>query len=601
MAETRRDTRALRREGLGVLGATIALAVPTALCALAICQYRYGIFDQGQYLVRVVGLQEPGALGDDPYLGAFAALRSVFWPIVAALTTEATRPVFCLLAALAITVTNVMLLTALGRELLDPRGVARVAAPITVLLASIAPALVLVVPKEQNWFGLVSLADVELTATFAVMPLVFGSMLAWVRGRPGVCLLLALAAVPLHGQTAAYLLAAWWVASVWSVRRDGRRLAVLALVGVLGLGAAIVERTVAGIASGQMAALEEVGRGLYAELIDPWTGPLTAWCAVITVLALGLAPGVRGVVRSRPAPERRLLAWWAASAAMPFVGLTLLATGVDDVLLWHLMIGRSLMLPQIAALVVFAVWAMRALAAGGRPAAAATACLLLVVAWPVAGVPLAVVAAAVTIVIALLVLHPAPSWPADALTIGARRRVAVGALAAGAVVAGLGAVRFGERPYPWLSSGQDTAWRETQQWARAASAPGTVFITPPYLSGWRIGSHRPTYGEVKDGGLLFYAGAPVIDWADRMRQLGMEPSFRFAESAAASAHGLRRCRLAYQEALERDGRAIVASAGVSYVVLERTHDVTLGAAVWSNDAFVVRHVDGAVVTAAGAP
>jgi len=591
MEEPRRDHRALRRdETPGISGAAIALSGATALCALAVCQYRYGIFDQGQYLVRVVGLQEPGALGNDPYLGAFDALRSVVWPLVAAVTTEATRPVFCLVVAVAVTIANVLLLTALGRTLLDPKGRARAVAPLTVLLAAIVPALVLVVPKEQNWFGLVSLGDVELTATLVVLPLVFGSMLAWVRGQHTLCALLALAALPVHGQTGAYLLTAWWVASVWDQRQCRPRLVALALIGLGGLLAVAVERGAAPIAAGQMVALEEVGRGLYPELIDPWTGPLTAWCAVITILALGLVPAVRGAVRARPAPERRLVVWWIASTAFPILGLSLLAIGMDDALLWRLMIGRSLMLPQIAALIVFAVWAMRALAAGGRTAPAAAVCLLLVVAWPVAQVPLAVVAVGVGLVIALLVLHPAPVWPDAGLGVTARRRVVAGAVASFVIVGAIGAARFDDRPYPWLASGQDPAWRETQHWARTASAPGTVFLTPPYLSGWRLGSHRPTFGEVKDGGLLFYAGEPAIDWAHRMRQLGMEPSFRFAEPAGAQGPGLRRCRRAYQAALERDGRSLVAAAGASFVVLERTHDVVLGAAVWSNDAFVIRRV-----------
>ncbi|MCP3903033.1 MAG: hypothetical protein GY715_05290 [Planctomycetes bacterium] len=578
-------------------GLSVALATATALCALAVCQYRYGIFDQAQYLVGVVGMQDPGALGDDPYLGAFGALRSVLWPIVAAATDEASRPLFCLLIALAVTVANVLLLSALGRALLDASGAASRAAPLTVLLAVLAPALVLVVPKEQNWFGLVSLGDVELTATLAVLPLVFASMLAWVRGRPWISLLLAAAALPVHGQTGAYLLTAWWVAAAWDGRSSPVRLAAVALIGAIGAGAVALERGAVALADEQVLALEEVGRGLYAELIDPRTGPLTAWCAVATILLLGLVPAARRVVRARPAPERRLLVWWAASAAFPLAGLTLLEFGADEALLWRLMIGRSLMLPQIAALVVFSVWTMRALAAGRRRAVAAVVCLVLVVAWPVAQVPLPVVAAGLGLVLALLALNPAPSWPDAGLSTPARRRVCAGAVTALAVVGALGIVHFEQRPYPWLASGQDTAWGETQRWARNASAPGTLFLTPPYLSGWRVDSHRPTFGEVKDGGLLFYAGEPALGWAHRMRQLGMEPSFRLAEPAAASARSLHLSRRAYQAALERGGHALVAWTGAAYVVLERTHDVEMGAAVWSNDAFVVRSVDGTVVAA----
>jgi hypothetical protein len=59
--------------------AAAAISAALALAALAMCEYRFGTADQLQYLANVVEIENPGALGDDPYLRAFAALRSIFW------------------------------------------------------------------------------------------------------------------------------------------------------------------------------------------------------------------------------------------------------------------------------------------------------------------------------------------------------------------------------------------------------------------------------------------------------------------------------------------------------------------------------------------
>jgi hypothetical protein len=268
--------------------------------------------------------------------------------------------------------------------------------------------------------------------------------------------------------------------------------------------------------------------------------------------------------------------------------MVLLAIGVREPFLWKLMVGRALMLGQIASLVLVGLWAVRALASGGVRGLAGVAVLVVVVIWPFASWPA---------IVSLTVLLPAAAM--IALCRCDKDRASSwgwsGAALAGAGVLALGLFSFIDRPYPWLRSGQDPAWLEAQRWARQHSAPGTVFVTPPYLSGWRFQSHRPTYGQLKDGGLLFYAGLPVLDWEDRMGRLGMvAPLTWFEEDSVEETDAARILAERYARALSDH-----ADLDGSFVVLERDHDATVGPEVWSNEQFVIRSLTTARTGSSG--
>jgi len=579
--------------------AQLSFLAALAFSALAVCGYRYGGFDQAQYLVQVISLQEPGAFADDPYLTSFGALRSVFWWLLAAITTDATRPFVCLGLTLALSVVNGGLLLAIGRsQLASAPAIGRI--PLWLLAA--APALCLVVPKELNWFGLVTLGDIELTATFAVLPLVFAAMLAWIRGRPGLCLLASAAAVPIHGQTAAYLLCAWWAASLWTARGRPKALALPIIVGTIGAIALAVERAAVTVDPARLDAFRAVGEAMYAALINPIFGTRSAWAAVAAVTMLGVA-----AVIARPAGEpvsvcrRRLRVWWCASAVFPAVGLVLLAGGLEEPLLWRLMVGRSLMLPQLAALVVFATWCASAVARGGVTAWIGGGSLFLIAIWPFPHLPRPVAFVTLLSMIALIAAsrgfgagRTSSATPAT-LQAGRRRLAGVTLGVAGALLV-TGAVCFVVRPFPWLSSSQEPEWLEAQEWARENTPPGTRFITPPYLSGWRVGSHRPTFGELKDGALMFYSGEPVLAWVDRMRALGVDSCYRWLEASATRGRveyrpedaGVVATRLAYPLALRSNLARIQKIAPSPYVVTEAAHDADVGDVVWTNERFVIR-------------
>jgi hypothetical protein len=605
MEEARTGASALTGRGLGGVGTTLLLAAAAGLASLAICQYRFGTFDHGQYLVQVISLQEPAALGDDPYAAVFASLRSVFWVAFAAVTPEASWAVASLVLCFAIASVNAVLLLAIGRRLLAG-GRSGPGARSVPLLAAAAPMLVLVVPKELNWFGLVSLGDVELSATLAVMPLLLVVMLLWLAGRPLAALVAAAVAVPVHGQTAAYLLAAWWVAFAWSGRRCAISAAIALGVGVVGLLAVLVERAAGAVPPEELDALRQVGADVYPELINPLLAPPLAWGAVAAILALGVAAAKPWHPGGRTEVERRLLVWSAATLVFPAVGLGLLAAGAEEPLLWRLMVGRALMLSQIAALVLFASWSARAMGAGGGRGVLAAACLLLVAWWPFPDLhPVAAAGGLGAVIVIVAAVRPDAAGR-DAAQPAWGRRIGLGASVAGLALVVLAAARVRDRPFPWLESGADDAWREAQAWAREHTPPGTYFLTPPYIAGWRVGSHRPTFGELKDGALLFYTGRPAVEWSARMGRLGVHAAAPWLElEGAYGAFGappteaeMTPSRDAYAAALSGSLPAVLATRPVEYVVTEAGRDVAVGERVWSNEGFVIRRVDPAALGSA---
>lgn len=611
----------------GHLALTAMMLAALAFSALSICQYRFGVNDQAQYLVQVIAADEPGTFGDDLYLRAFGSLGSAFWNVLGAVTNEADRPGVFLALSLVIAATNALLVMLIARSLLPVVGEHRA----TITLALAAPAIMLCVPKELNWFGLVAIGDVELTATFAVMPLVFASMLMFVRGRLWWSLVAALVAAPIQGQSAAYLLSAWWLASVMTTWPNPRWRAVLAVIGVLGAAGLAKVWTSSQLPEESTAEFFRIGRSLYPELINPLNASLRAWIGVVGLIGVGalaawrarsasLGPPHACIPLAEPASSslshawHRFTLWWMCSFAFPLAGIVLHAAGLEDPLLWKFMTGRALMLPQLAAIIAISVWCVLAMAAGTRRRWLAGFGALLTLSFvPIEHAPVAlsfVLAIGFTACIVFTPMRPARSGrpPMQLAWIHA----ALGSTFALLMILTMGTVRFVGRPFPWLGSGEQTAWLKTQHWARMHTPEGTRFITPPYLSGWRVGSHRSTLGELKDGALLLYSGSPVLIWAEHMRSLGFAPdhsTYRWLESsgpvapspptdarllASTNKAWLPQARQHYAEALSTSTPRTQAFANTDLIVIERASDpgegAMLGPIVWSNERFVVRGV-----------
>ncbi len=563
-------------------GPGLAIAAVLSLSAMGACGYRFGLSDQLQYLSHYVSLRWPGSLQGDAYLRAFESLGSFLWVLMAPIPPGA-LPVASAAITLLICAASALILIRLGRAMSRPALGAWGGA-----LVCAAPAMALVVPKEQNYFGLVSLADVELTATLAVLPLVFGSMTMFVRGRVMSSLALGVLAVPVHGQTGAYILAAWCAGVVLCDWRDRKRLLLGIGVGIAGLVGVVFARRLGAVEPGSLDAYEHLGRELYAPLIDLWSVPVRSWLALGIVLAFGVC-ALPGFVRegsrlggAQRSARERLVMYSVGALAFPLLGGALLGVGVREPLLWKLMVPRSMMLVQIVSVVIGAVWASDRATLGGRRGLVGACVLLGLVVWPA---PMAghLVAGALGAFIVLLVLG---STFARLRTNGARVRPATPRLLAGVmlVITLLGVLGRMNSGSAWLSTSAPEPWREAQAWARDSSPEGSVFVTPPYLAGWRVDSHRPTFGELRDGGLMFYSGQAALQWEQRMRLLGMDSMrawwWDVQPGTGNGEHGALRVR--YVAALGDRLDAILAESGASHLVVEGPGDPAWGPTVWTN-------------------
>ncbi|MEO1129621.1 MAG: DUF6798 domain-containing protein [Planctomycetota bacterium] len=567
------------------------LASACALAALCVCQYRFGIADQAQYLVQAVAFRFRGALIGDPYLQAFDATGSLFWYPLATVAPKHWWGLASLLLTLGIAAAGAIVLARLGRSLLFGRRDHSIAA----VVCGSAVALVFVIPKEQNYFGLVSLADVELTATLGVLPLVFLCVALFAKGYLVASLLIAVVAVPVHGQTAAYLLATWCVGAAWLWYRDAARLAFVAVLILVGAAIALLVRTQWGVDVGAADDYRRLGGTLYAPLIDPFAVPWTSWGSLLLVVGFGCA-AVPGLLRQRDVCDEamtvrhRLITFGIASLAFPLAGMALIALGARDPMIWRLMPPRSFMLVQIVSLVLAATWCLTAMRCGGRRGVYAAGALVGLAMFPsqVFGLEAAAVLGAVTIMLIVL------SQRGEARMMVARPRLAMPAALSIILLAAHGVATS---PYAWHASSAPGSWERVQIWARNQTPEDAVFITPPYMAGWRIGSHRRTFGELRDGALLFYAGEPVFAWEDRMALLGMHQLHAWWWDVDPQQRSAREQELREQfdVALRERGGDIVAQSGARYIVTEGqslplSMSGTFPRAVWSNGEFTVHEL-----------
>ncbi len=608
---------------------TILLVPLIALGAILIGSYSFGTDDQAQYLVQVLAIENPDAFPRDLYPPVFTSLGSLFWYPITWLSTEANRPAIILTITLAITLLNVELLRRLGKVLLGSG------------LWSFLPALLLVVPKERNWFGLVGFCDYELTATMGVLPLVFGSLLAWVRGRPFWALLLATLAVPIHAQTGAALLVTWWTAVTLLAIHTPRWRPVSVIVGAIGLGSVLLALFALRLPPETRDLCRAAGDDLFAALIDPLAAAPKSWAAVGVLLLLGLLAALRSFsscplsssflscLRSGSLPRAprgragegvpsgfchagsslalRALIWTLASLAFPLGGTALHALGLDEPLLWRLMVGRGFLLPQVGAILLIAIWARHHT---GSLSTAITAFVLLALAWwPFAEMPVPLAAVGLGFVALAILARPSPKKTEPPASQPTPSPLPVLAAILPLTILAL----LGIPPARWLDTHADPAWREAQTWARHNTSADTLFITPPYLTGWRLESLRTTFGEGKDGGLAFYADDRVLDWDRRMDLVALSRPCNWELWEAAtiantqanptqSNHPLTASLFAeyttardnYHAALRANLDAIFAEFGTSpepeavYLVTEA--DLGLGKVLWHNDRFWITQV-----------
>jgi len=100
-----------------------------------------------------------------------------------------------------------------------------------------------------------------------------------------------------------------------------------------------------------------------------------------------------------------------------------------------------------------------------------------------------------------------------------------------------------------------SSWREAQFWAKNNTQKSDTFITPPYMTGFRIFSERPIVGENKDGTQQYFDSEYGTLWWERMNDLGMGKEF---------------------DKLDQEGLARIANKyGAKYIVVPASKELNL--------------------------
>ncbi|MGM0492717.1 MAG: DUF6798 domain-containing protein [Armatimonadota bacterium] len=86
-----------------------------------------------------------------------------------------------------------------------------------------------------------------------------------------------------------------------------------------------------------------------------------------------------------------------------------------------------------------------------------------------------------------------------------------------AVASSLGALV--QEDFDWYKRAPHDAYREVAQWARDETDVDAEFVTPPQLVGWRSGSLRSTFVQLRDGSALHWAPGFEVTWWERLKAL----------------------------------------------------------------------------------
>ena len=132
--------------------------------------------------------------------------------------------------------------------------------------------------------------------------------------------------------------------------------------------------------------------------------------------------------------------------------------------------------------------------------------------------------------------------------------------------------RFSFDPLP-----RNTEWVEVQHWCRENTPPGTLFLTPPFLEGFRCHSHRPVFAEWKDGAPHMFNAPSAFKWWRRMGELGI--------SSGSTEHMVK----TYGALTTSHLLHLAEKYGIQYVVMPKTERLPFEK-VWTNKFFVVHRI-----------
>jgi hypothetical protein len=112
-------------------------------------------------------------------------------------------------------------------------------------------------------------------------------------------------------------------------------------------------------------------------------------------------------------------------------------------------------------------------------------------------------------------------------------------------------------------------WIEAQVWARGNTPVRAVFITPPYLEGFRIYSRREVVAENKDGAACVYDIGFSLKWWERMNALGYSDLRHTVLDYAPF------CKQNYNNLSEKELVSLGARYNASFAVTERQRELKL--------------------------
>lgn len=139
-------------------------------------------------------------------------------------------------------------------------------------------------------------------------------------------------------------------------------------------------------------------------------------------------------------------------------------------------------------------------------------------------------ASAVALLLAALVVAASRelTWAAAVVLFGGllsllARREDFGMIAGCAVlivaVASAG-TRLAGMQYQWYRTAPSGYYAEVAEWAERNTAVSAEFITPPAFAGWRSGSLRSSFAELRDGSAMIWAPGFEVEWWRRLTALG---------------------------------------------------------------------------------
>lgn len=121
-------------------------------------------------------------------------------------------------------------------------------------------------------------------------------------------------------------------------------------------------------------------------------------------------------------------------------------------------------------------------------------------------------------------------------------------------------------------------WIKAQIWAKENTSRESVFITPPYLEGFRIHSQRGVVVENKDGGVGVFDIKFAFKWWQRMNDLG------YKNLAVTILDFTPECKRNYNNLDEKELIWLGNKYGANYIVTEKPRELNLKL-VYQNDHF----------------